>query len=262
MEKLYAGVLKWAQTDGPRTLVALAILIVGFLLLAVLRRTLVKIFNKTRIDPALQHFLARMIIIILQILLVLFAIEEAGIKMTLFATLIGALGVAAGLALSGTLQNFTSGILILLLKPYRIGDNVITQGQEGVVREIQLFSTIITTLDNRAVIIPNSQLSNNVVTNNSLEGKRRLDIELKFASYATDLGTIRDSVSAALQATEGFQKDPPPSINVSGLDVDGWRVMIRAWVKADPYVFERTKFAFQENLLRQLLDRKVKLPGT
>lgn len=102
--------------------------------------------------------------------------------MTMFAALVGAFGVAAGLALSGTLENFTSGILILLLKPFRVGDNIIAQAQEGTVTSIQLFYTVVLTFDNRTVIVPNSKLSNEVIINLSREGLRRMDIELKLAS--------------------------------------------------------------------------------
>jgi small conductance mechanosensitive channel len=262
LDKLYQRILTWLETNGPRALVALAILIIGFIVIAVLRRWLVKIFHKRRTDSTLQPFLVRMSTIALQVLLLLFAFEEAGIKMTLFATLIGAFGVAAGLALSGTLQNFTGGILILILKPYKIGDNIITQGQEGIVNDVQLFYTVVTTLDNQAVIIPNSLLSNNVIINNSMEGTRRIDIEVKFPSYAVDLESVRRIAGEAIGATESLVKDRPSQIAVSGLDVDGWRIMVRAWTRADDvFAFEKTKFALQEQLLTRLKANNIKLPG-
>ena len=120
--------------------------------------------------------------ILLKILLALALLQVLGIQMTMFAALVGAFGVAAGLALSGTLENFTSGILILLLKPFRVGDNIIAQAQEGTVTSIQLFYTVVLTFDNRTVIVPNSKLSNEVIINLSREGLRRMDIELKLAS--------------------------------------------------------------------------------
>src|SRR6185312_5183593 len=110
-------------------------------------------------------------------------------EMTLFATVVGAFGVAAGLALSGTLQNFASGILILLLKPFKVGDNIITQGLEGTVTSIEIFYTLVTTFDNRSVIVPNSKLSNEVIINISREGRRRLDINYKFANNI-DIKTV------------------------------------------------------------------------
>lgn len=108
------------------------------------------------------------------------ALQIAGIQLTFFTAIVAGLSVAAGLALSGTLQNFVSGILILVLRPYSVGDNVVMQGQEGTVTSIQLFHTIILTFDNKTIIVPDGQLSNNVTINLSRQGKRRFDINLKF----------------------------------------------------------------------------------
>ncbi len=120
----------------------------------------------------------------------------------MFAAIIGAFGVAAGLALSGTLQNFTSGILILWLKPFRVGDNIIAQGSEGTVTMIRIFYTIVTTFDNRTVIIPNSKLSNEVIVNLSREGNRRLDIVLRF-----EFSVPFEQVKAILEQTIHSQTD-------------------------------------------------------
>src|SRR3954470_10993697 len=135
--------------------------------------------TRRQLDSSLQPFLLSLLFTILQVLLLLTAMQIIGIQMTIFAALIGGIGVAAGLALSGTLQNFTSGILILLLKPFRVGDIIIAQGQEGIVQSIQIFYTVVVTYDNRDVIIPNSKLSNDLIINISQEGKRRLDLDIK-----------------------------------------------------------------------------------
>jgi small conductance mechanosensitive channel len=137
----------------------------------------------------------------------------------------------------------------------------VTQGQEGVVCEIQLFYTIMTTFDNRAVIIPNSKLSNDIIINNSREGNRRVDVEVKIASYAPDMKTIREAAQAAVQSVEGVLKEPAPTVTVSGLDADGWRIMVRVWVEANPQAYEKIKFAVQENLVDRLKTGQVKLPG-
>src|SRR3954470_15622031 len=148
--------------------------------------------TRRQLDSSLQPFLLSLLFTILQVLLLLTAMQIIGIQMTIFAALIGGIGVAAGLALSGTLQNFTSGILILMLKPFRVGENIIAQGQEGTVKTIQIFFTVVKTFDNRTVIIPNSKLSNEVIVNLSREGKRRLDIELKF-NYGVDFEQVKNS---------------------------------------------------------------------
>ena len=122
-----------------------------------------------------------------------------GIQMTIFAALIGAFGVAAGLALSGTFQNFASGVLIILLKPFRVGDTVSTQGHEGTVKAIRLFYTVILTFSNTTVIVPNSKLSNEIIFNLSREGNRRIDIEIKF-NYGVDFEQIKGIVLAAFDS--------------------------------------------------------------
>src|SRR5258707_8664879 len=132
--------------------------------------------ERKNVDPTLKPFLVSLILISLRLLLVFFVIEVIGIHFTLVTAIVGAFGVAAGLALSGTLQNFASGVLILLLKPFVVGDNIFTQGLEGKVTSIQIFYTYITTFDNRSVILPNGQLSNNMIINTSRQGTRRLDI--------------------------------------------------------------------------------------
>jgi small conductance mechanosensitive channel len=130
---------------------------------------------------------------------------DPGIEMSIFAALIASVGVAAGLALSGTLQNFTSGILILVLKPYKVGDNIIAQAQEGTVSSIQLFYTVITTFDNKTVIVPNSKLSNELIVNLSREGTRRLDTEMKVA-FPVPFEQIRSIVEQAIQTENGHFK--------------------------------------------------------
>ena len=135
--------------------------------------------TKKQFDSSIQPFLMSLLFAILQIFAVIATMDVVGIRMTIFTVLIGGIGVAAGLALSGTLQNFTSGILILLLKPFRVGDTIIAQGQEGVVRLIQIFYTIVVAYDNKDVIIPNSKLSNDLIINISQEGKRRMDLDIK-----------------------------------------------------------------------------------
>jgi small conductance mechanosensitive channel len=185
-------------------------------------------------------------------------LQILGIKMTLFAALIAALGVAAGLALSGTLQNITSGIMILLLKPFRQGDNIIAQGQEGTVSSIQIFYTVVTTFDNRTVILPNSKLSNEVIINTSRQGTRRLDVELKF-NYGIPLEQIREIVNKTIAASGNVLKEPLPRIGISSLDPDGFKVMINAWTNS--HGFHDTRLAFQEQLMTNLKDGGIKLPG-
>lgn len=180
LNKFYAKVYDWLILKGPGILLGLLVLVVGMWLTKLLSKWLMKHMQKKSVDPSAKSFLISLSITILRVLIILAAMQIVGLQMTLFAALIGAFGVAAGLALSGTLQNFASGVLILLLKPFKIGDNIFAQNQEGTITAIQIFYTTMTTYDNKTVIIPNSKLSNEVIINISSSGTRRLDIELSF----------------------------------------------------------------------------------
>lgn len=256
-QRLYERGFHWIELYGPKLVIAVVLLVAGQWIIRLLKKAFLRILHKKQTDSALRPFLASLITIVLQVLLLLLVMQLVGIKMTIFAALVGALGVAAGLALSGTLQNFTSGVLILLLKPYEIGDNIVTQGQNGIVDSIQLFYTVLITPDNRTVIIPNSKLSNEVIVNNTRQGLRRIDIELKL-SYG-----IRSSEAKriALQELDKLQpaQAPAPKAAISGLDPDGWKLLVYAWV--DNTQYDETRFALQEKIINNLKQHNIKLPG-
>jgi len=244
--------------NGPRFLTAVLLLFVGFWLIKLVRRLLIAGMDKRELDPSLQPFLKSLIIISLQVFLIIGAMQIVGLELTIFTTVIGAFGVAAGLALSGTLQNFASGVLILILKPFRVGDNIIAQGQEGTVQTIEIFYTVINTADNKTVIIPNSKLSNEIIINTSREGKRRLDIGLK-VTYGTDFNEVRSIVEETVKNSRNILPAPVPKIGVSSLDADGYKVTLNVWVS--PAAFSDTKLKLQEKVIEDLKAAEVKLPG-
>jgi small conductance mechanosensitive channel len=254
VDKLYNVLI----TFGPRVLLAILVLIAGIWLIRLLRKWFGNFLSRRKLDSSLKPFLQGSLSIILQVLLILALLQIVGIQMTIFAALIGAFGVAAGLALSGTLQNFTSGILILLLKPFRVGDNIIAQGQEGTVTSIQLFYTVVLTFDNRTVIVPNSKLSNEVIINLSREGLRRMDVELKFP-YKIPFEKVKGIINEAIENSDDFLKDPPSRIGIETVEGDSYKVRINIWTKA--HGFNDTRMAFQEKLIDQFRTSAVKLPG-
>ena len=248
---------QWMITYGPKIIVAVIIFIVGQWMIKLLRKWMERFFKAARFNPV-RPFLRGIMGVVMQTLLVLAMMQVLGIQMTIFAAVIASFGVAAGFALSGTLQNFVSGILILVLKPYRIGDNIVTQGMEGKVSAIQLFHTVVTSFDNKTVIIPNSKLSNEIIVNLSRQGQRRIDIELKF-HYGIDFGQVRDLINAALHASENLLASPASRIGVLQLDNDGYRVIINVWVTV--HGFLDVKMQLQEKILQQLTVSGIKLPG-
>lgn len=257
-EILYDKVYNWILTVGPRLLLAIAMAFIGIWLIRFFKKWLKRAFLKKRINASFRPFLVSLIITVLQVVLILAVLQTLGVRMTIFTALVGAIGVAAGLALSGTMQNFASGILILILKPFRIGDNIVAQGQDGIVSSIQLFYTVVVTFDNKTVIIPNSKLSNEVIINISRQGKRRLDMEIKF-NYGFDFSTIQAAVMQTLKTAPEVAKDPAPRMGVSVLDPDGFKVMINTWVESKD--FENSKLTIQQKVIDDLKAAGMKLPG-
>jgi small conductance mechanosensitive channel len=258
-QKIYDRISTWVLAFGPRILLAVAILIGGIWLIRLLTRWFGKFLSRKKLDRSIKPFLQGTLSITLQILLIFLLLQVLGIQMTMFAALAGAFGVAAGLALSGTLQNFTSGILILLLKPFKVGDNIIAQGQEGTVTSIQIFYTVVLTFDNRTVIVPNSKLSNEIIINLSRQGNRRMDMEMKF-SYKVSYERVEAIIKQAIDKADDLLDDPPMRIGVESLEPDGYKVRINIWVKA--HGFTDVRLAFQQRLIEEFRNSDVKLPGT
>lgn len=258
IEKFYNAAYAWLINYGPRFLLGMGVLFVGlWLIKLILNRSHQKLHQKD-VDPTLKPFLMSLLGVVLRILLVLGVMQIIGIQMTLFTALVGAFGVAIGLALSGTLQNFASGILIMLLKPFIVGDNILVQGMEGTVTSIQIFYTLVTTFDNRSVILPNSMLSNNMIINISREGSRRLDINYKFGN-AVDIKQVKGIIDQTIKNEEHCLKTPEHRIGVAVLEENSFTLSINVWVNA--HGFEDTKLILQEAILQDLKDAGIKIGG-
>lgn len=259
-ESLYDKSIDWLTTYGPRIIIALVIFFIGQWLIHMLHKRVQRRMDRHNVHSAIRPFLQSLLFIGLQVALLLSIIQIIGIHLTFITAVITAIGAAAALSLSGTLQNFASGILILLLKPFDVEDNIIAQGQEGTVTSIQIFYTVITTFDNRTVVIPNGKLSNEIIVNVTRKGRRRMDIELKF-NYGTDLETIRKVLMDAITKSGASLPlpDPEPRIGVTALEPDGYKLLINVWVNA--HGFEDTRLAVHEKLLDALKSSGIKLPG-
>lgn len=250
--------IEWTITHGPRILAGIIVLIVGFWLIRVLSRTLRKIMERKNFNPSLRYFLQNLLVVALQIVLVILGLGIMGIQLTFLTAIFAGLTVAAGLALSGTLNNFVSGILILILHPYRVGDNIVSQGQEGKVQSIQLFYTIILTHDNKTIIVPNGQLSNNVTVNLSREGDRRLDVELKF-SYGIEYAEVKKLVDDAVKSIKNVLEEPQYRVGVTKLEADKYTVEVNVWLAASG--FRDSSMIVHETLMEKLKQGGIKLPG-
>ena len=258
VDEVYDRLMTWLLTNGPRVLFAIAVFIIGQWVIRLCRKWLQNRLHRREIDSSLRPFFHSLLVTVLQVLLLLTVMQILGIQMTVLAAAIASLGVAAGLALSGTLQNFTSGILILILKPFKVGDIILAQGQEGTVSQILIFYTIVTTPDKKTVIIPNNKLSNEVIINFSREGFRRLDVELKF-SYAFDIANVKKLILDQIKSLDSLKEDQPAEINVSLVEPDGYKLVVSVWV--DPESFNNMKLKVNQIMLDALKQAGVKLPG-
>jgi small conductance mechanosensitive channel len=258
VDRIYTRAYEWLILSGPRMAFGMLILVVGFWLVYFIARLLRAGMHKRNFNPSLKLFLSSLIVLSLRIVVVIAVMEVIGLHLTVFSALIASLGVAFGLALSGTLQNFASGVLILVLKPFEVGDNIIAQGIQGTVSSIEIFFTIVTTADNKTIIFPNSKLSNEVITNITRIGNRRLDILLKF-TYGVDVQHVKEIIHGTVDASVDILKNPECRIGISELQADGYQLMVNVWVNAHGY--EDTKMIFQEKLLSDLINIGIKLPG-
>lgn len=258
VENFYDKFYDWLLLKGPLILLGIAVLLIGLWLIGMFGRWMKIRMQRKKINSSLKPFFLSVAIVMLRVLLIFLVMQIMGIQLTIFAALVGAIGVAAGLALSGTMQNFASGVLILLLKPFRVSDNIIAQGQEGTVTSIQLFFTVVTTFDNRTVIIPNSKLSNEVIINISAIGSRRLDLELKF-NYGVDLAKVRQVIDETITESKSILKTPEKRVGVSVLEADGYKVSINVWLHS--HGFQDAKLIFLENLMENMKHSGLKLPG-
>ena len=221
----------------PKLLYALLFLFIGWKLIKWFTGFLHKIFVKKKFDKSLQSFLHSVIDIVLKTLLIVAVAEMLGIQMTSFIAILGAAGLAVGMALQGTLQNFAGGVIILILKPFKVGDFIEQGGLSGTVKEIQIFNTILLTLDNKIVIVPNTQLATNTVTNYTRSGKRRVEVNVGIA-YGEDVNKAREVLVEMTKKHPAIMQDEEnaPSVIVTGLGSSSVDLQVRAWVKSDDYL--------------------------
>jgi small conductance mechanosensitive channel len=203
-------------TYGLKILGAILFFIIGLWIINVVTKLLVKVMERRKIDASLQSFLSSMISVGLKVLLLVSVAGMVGIETTSFVAVIGALGLAVGLALQGSLANFAGGVLILLFKPFKAGDIIETNGQTGVVQEIQIFNTILLTPENKTTIIANAMVSNGIIVNLSRYGNLRVDLAISVAAD-NDMEKVRSVIMDVLNSDPNILKDPAPAIYVSKL---------------------------------------------
>lgn len=257
LDEFYTEFHHWLINRGPNYVGGLIIFFIGLWFIKFLRARLRMRMMKRGIHSSLQPFFLSLTITALYVLLIIWVMNIIGLEMSIFTTIIGAFSVAAGLALSGTFQNFAGGVLILLLKPFEIDDSIVAQGQDGRVVSIQMFYTVLITADNKTVIIPNGKLFNEVIVNITREGRRRLDFELR-VGYNNDIEKAKAIMTGVVNANKDILHDPAARVGVISLDNDCIRFTINVWV--DPADFLNAKINLQEQMLKELAAGGVNFP--
>ncbi len=219
---------------GPNVIGAILVLIIGLWVIKLLMGGFRRMTRKQDMDPSLQGFLRSIISITLKILLFISVMSMVGIAATSFIAIIGAAGLAVGLALQGTLQNFAGGVMILLFKPYQVGNFIEGAGHMGTVKEIKIFTTILNTPDNKLIIIPNAQLSNSSLTNFSAMETRRVDFTFGIG-YGDDYDKAKKVLLDLINADERIMKDPEPFIALSELADSSVNIVVRVWAAGADY---------------------------
>ncbi len=219
---------------GPRVLAAIAIFFIGKMLARWLRRIVVRVMNRADVDPMVTGFAASMVYIGLMVFVVMTALGQVGIQTTSFLAVLGAAGLAIGLALQGSLANFAAGFLLIIFRPFKVGDVIEAAGVTGKVDAIQIFTTTLRTPDNKTIIVPNAKLGNDNIVNYSTQKTRRVDLVVG-VSYDADLKEARAVLQDIVESDERVLKDPEPQIVVGELADSSVNFFIRVWVNAPDY---------------------------
>lgn len=234
LQILMQQLIDWGVSAGGRIIGAILIFVIGRVLISFIKKLLARVLESRKIDLGVQTFVKSMTNILLTILLAVAVVGKLGVDTTSFAALLASAGVAVGMALSGNLSNFAGGLIVLLLRPYKVGDWIESQGVSGAVRSIQIFHTVLTTADNKVIYIPNGTLSSGTVINYSREETRRVDWTVG-VEYGENMEKVEEVVQKILTADSRILKDPAPFIALGALDASSVNVTIRVWVKNADY---------------------------
>jgi small conductance mechanosensitive channel len=240
-----------AVTKGIEIAVALLILFVGFFFIGKIGKLVYLAINKKTEDPALALFTQRLTRIALKVMLVLSVASQMGIETTSFLAALGAAGLAIGLALQGSLSNFAGGVLILIFKPFKVGDVIESGGHTGKVSRIDILHTILNTFDNKTVVLPNAQVANSSIVNFTTQETRRVDINVGI-SYNDNIGKAREIILEVISRESRVLPDPEPVVVVVNFGDNSVDLSVRVWTKTEDFwnvywdLMEQVKYAFDE----------------
>ena len=253
----FMGMLGDAVWIVLKIVLALLIYAVGRWIIRRIVRVLDAVLERRQIDVSLRSFLRHTMRVVFSLLLILSVIQTLGVNVTSIIALFASATLAVGMALSGTAQNFAGGVMILLMKPYRVGDYISAQGQSGTVKEIKLFSTVILTADNQTIYIPNNTIATAIIDNYSTAELRRVEWPVGI-SYGDDVDVARRAILELLEADPRVERSPAPVVWVAALADSAVNLSVRAWVKNADYwnVF----FEYNEKMYKTLPEKGIGFP--
>ena len=234
VSQLVSQLIDLSVQAGKSILVAILILVVGRFIVKLINKLIGQMLDRRKVDPTIASFTKSFVNVLLMVLLIITVVSALGVNTTSFAALLASAGVAVGMALSGNLQNLAGGLLLLFFKPYKVGDYISAQGVEGVVKAIQIFHTVLTTVDNKEIFVPNGALSSGTVVNFSRNDLRRVD-QVVTVEYGTDVNAVREAVMDIANADSRILKDPAPFVELGALADSSVNFTVRLWVKTADY---------------------------
>ena len=248
MKEIIPKLIEWGSAFGIKLIAAVAILIIGRIIAKSIRKIIIKVMDKRKVDKTISTFISSLVFSALYIFVILAALSQVGIQTTSFMAIIGAAGLAIGLALQGSLSNFAAGFLIILFRPFKLGDYVEAGGVSGSISKISIFTTDINTVDNKKIIVPNAQIMNGTITNYTAEKTRRVDLTFG-VGYDADISKVKDILNKIIKEHKLVLKDPESFVRLGNLGDSSIDFTVRVWTKTEDYwavFFDLTESAKEE----------------
>ena len=248
VEQLIHNLIDTGMSAGKSLIGAILIYVIGRFIIKWINRLVSKVLEKRNFEISVQTFLKSLVSILLNLILAFAIVSKLGVETTSFAALLASAGVSIGMALSGNLSNFAGGLIILVFKPFKVGDVIDAQGVCGAVKEILIFHTILATPDNRIIYIPNGALSSNTITNLSKEDIRRAEWDFG-VEYGQDFGKVKEVLDRIIASDKRILSTPAPFIALGNLSASSVDIKVRVWMKASDYwnvYFDMNKVVYEE----------------
>jgi small conductance mechanosensitive channel len=257
MEQIFLKLQEWIALYGLKVIAAAVILIVGLFAAKGIRAIIRRMLQRGHVDETLVSFVSSLCYFGIMAFVIIAALGQLGVQTASFVAIVGAAGLAIGLALQGSLGNFAAGVLMIIFKPFKVGDYIEGGGVDGLVEEIGIFTTELKSLDNKKIIVPNAKMTGGNIVNYTAKDIRRVDL-VAGVSYKDDLDKVKKVLEGILAADGRILKDPAPTIGVLALAESSVNFAVRPWVKTSDYwdVF----FAIQENIKKQFDAEGIRIP--